>query len=62
MPWLHTVTWAVRGWPGRTLAGPVTAVTTKSDRWPTPTRPPTLLLLVSMNSIRLFIGSTMAPR
>ena len=29
-PWLHTVTWTVRGWPGRTLAGPFTAVTTKS--------------------------------
>src|SRR5690242_630158 len=30
VPWLHTATWAVRGCPGPTLAGPFTEVMTKS--------------------------------
>ena len=30
VPWLHTVTWAVRFCPSCALIGPVTAVTTRS--------------------------------
>src|SRR4051812_34699243 len=62
VPWLHTVTVAVKELPGTTLAGPLTALTTKSGPLPTPIRPPASELLLSMSSGWLLFGSTMAPR
>ncbi|WNG52694.1 hypothetical protein F0U60_31945 [Archangium minus] len=62
MPWLHTVTVAVNWYPGLTLAGPLTSVTTRSDRWPTPIRLPTRMLLSSRNSCSTRFVSTAAAR
>src|SRR5512143_1290687 len=61
VPWLHTLTWAVKPCPGVALAGPTTSVTMKSGWWPTPTRVPASVLLSSRSSERLLRGSTTAP-
>ncbi|WNG42241.1 hypothetical protein F0U61_31970 [Archangium violaceum] len=62
MPWLHTVTEAVNCCPNPTLAGLVTPVTTRSERLPTPIRPPTRMLLSSRSSGSAQFVSTAAAR
>ena len=62
VPWLHTFTEAVKFWPGSTLAGASTALTTRSDRSPTPSRPSTWMLLSSRSSCSMPVVSTMAAR
>ncbi|PTL75728.1 hypothetical protein DAT35_53805 [Vitiosangium sp. GDMCC 1.1324] len=61
-PWLHTFTVAVKLWPLPTLAGPLTSLTTRSARLPTPSRPPTRTLLSSRNSCSTQVVSTAAAR
>ncbi|WNG48233.1 hypothetical protein F0U60_31920 [Archangium minus] len=62
MPWLHTVTVAVKDCHDLTLAGPLTPVTTRSARSPTPSRPPTWTLLSSRASCSTPSVSTAAAR
>ncbi|WNG52697.1 hypothetical protein F0U60_31960 [Archangium minus] len=62
MPWLHTFTLAMKLCPGSTLAGPLTSLTTRSDRLPTPIRPPTRTLLSSRSSCSTHVVSTAAAR
>ncbi|WNG52693.1 hypothetical protein F0U60_31935 [Archangium minus] len=62
VPWLHTFTVAVKVCPFSTLAGWLTSVTTRSDRCPTPIRPPTWTLLSSRSSHSVQLVSTAAAR
>ncbi|WNG52698.1 hypothetical protein F0U60_31965 [Archangium minus] len=62
VPWLHTFTVAVKPCPYWTLAGPLTSLTTRSDRWPTPSRSPTWTLLSSRSSYSTHVVSTAATR
>ncbi|WNG42243.1 hypothetical protein F0U61_31995 [Archangium violaceum] len=59
---MHTFTVAVKPCPYSTLAGPLTSLTTRSDRWPTPIRPPTRMLLSSRSSCSTHVVSTAAAR
>ncbi|WNG52696.1 hypothetical protein F0U60_31955 [Archangium minus] len=62
MPWLQTFTAAENSCPGPTLAGPLTALTTRSDRLPRPIKPPTRMLLSSRSSCSTHVVSTTAAR
>ncbi|WNG52695.1 hypothetical protein F0U60_31950 [Archangium minus] len=62
VPWLHTFTVAVNCCPYPTLAGPLTSLTTRSDRLPTPITPLTWTLLSSRSSCSTRLVSTAAAR
>ncbi|PTL75730.1 hypothetical protein DAT35_53820 [Vitiosangium sp. GDMCC 1.1324] len=62
VPWLHTFTLAVKLCPLCTLAGPLTSLTTRSARWPTPIGSLTRTLLSSRSSCSIQVVSTAAAR
>src|SRR5687767_3425626 len=61
VPWLQTVTVTLACPPGSTETGPLTWVTTRSGRLPTPIWLPARALLVSISSAWLLKASTIAP-
>ncbi|WNG42242.1 hypothetical protein F0U61_31975 [Archangium violaceum] len=59
---MHTFTVAVNCCPWLALVGPRTSLTTRSDRLPTPIKPPTRTLLSSRSSCSTHVVSTAAAR